>query len=54
MHNRGGNYNPEGRRLEFGEKAKNYTIKMYSWEPPLVKEYLKKIREEKLEELKQK
>ena len=36
------------RTLKFGERAKICTIRLYSWEKKLVKEFLKKIREEKL------
>lgn len=40
------------KNLVFGEKAKNYTFKLYSWEKVLVKAYIKLIREKKKKELK--
>lgn len=38
-----------GKKAIFGEIAKNVTFKLYSWEKPLVKEYLKHIRKIRLE-----
>ena len=42
------------KNLVFGEKAKNHTIKLYSWEKSLVKEFLKKIRDKKRKEIRRK
>lgn len=42
------------RTLKFGEHAKICTIRLYSWEKNLVKEFLKKIREDKIKYLQNK
>lgn len=39
------------KNLVFGEKAKNVTIKLYSWEKAIVKSFIKTIRKEKKEEI---
>ena len=39
------------KNLVFGEKAKNVTIKLYSWEKALVKAYIKPLRAAKRLEL---
>lgn len=39
------------KNLVFGEKAKNVTIKLYSWEKALVKAYIKVLRDKKRKEL---
>ena len=39
------------KNLVFGEKAKNVTIKLYSWEKALVKAYIKTLRAAKRLEL---
>lgn len=38
-----------GKKAIFGEIAKNVTIKLYSWEKPLVKAYIKQLRKIRLE-----
>lgn len=35
----------------FGENAKLWTCRLYSWEKELVREYIKKIRVKKLKEI---
>jgi len=42
------------RNLIFGEHAKLITLRLYSWEKILVKEYIKLIREKKKKELSKK
>ena len=39
------------KNLVFGEKAKNVTIKLYSWEKALVKAYIKVLRIKKRKEI---
>lgn len=39
------------KNLVFGEKAKNTTFKLYSWEKALVRAYLKLIRDRKKQEI---
>lgn len=39
------------KNLVFGEKAKNVTIKLYSWEKVIVKNFIKAIRKQKKEEI---
>jgi len=39
------------KNLVFGEKAKNATFKLYSWEKALVRAYLKLIRDRKKQEI---
>lgn len=39
------------KNLVFGEKAKNATFKLYSWEKALVRAYLKLIRDRKRQEI---
>lgn len=39
------------KNLIFGEKAKNVTIKLYSWEKIPVKNYIKLLRVEKRKEI---
>lgn len=41
------NHNAKGKRAIFGEVAKKYSIRLYSWEREPVKELLKKLREER-------
>lgn len=40
-----------GRRKVFEEYAKNVTMKLYSWEKEPVKQFIKRLREEKLKSL---
>lgn len=40
------------KNLVFGEPAKAVTIRLYSWEKKLVKEFIKLLRKKKREELK--
>lgn len=39
------------KNLVFGEKAKNVTMKLYSWEKVLVKAYIKVLRQKKRKEI---
>ena len=39
------------KNLVFGEPAKLVTIRMYSWEKPLVKEFIKNLRIKKRKEI---
>lgn len=39
------------KNLVFGEKAKNVTMKLYSWEKALVKAYIKVLRLKKRKEI---
>lgn len=39
------------KNLVFGEKAKNVTIKLYSWEKAIVKNFIKALRKQKKEEI---
>lgn len=39
------------KNLVFGEKAKNVTMKLYSWEKALIKAYIKFLRDKKRKEL---
>ena len=40
-----------GRKPLFGECAKAVTLRLYSWEKQLVKEFIKKIREKRRNKL---
>lgn len=39
------------KKLVFGEKAKITTMRLYSWEKKLVREYVLKLRKTKMETL---
>ena len=39
------------KNLVFGERAKNVTMKLYSWEKALVKAYIKMLRDRKKKEI---
>lgn len=39
------------KNLVFGEKAKMCSIRLYSWEKTLVRNFIKKLREQKKQEL---
>lgn len=40
------NYNAKGKQCKYGEKAKNTTFKLYSWEIEKVRAFIKQMRAE--------
>lgn len=45
-------YKPTGKKAIFGEIAQTKAFRLYSWEIEPVKEFIKKMREEKRKQLK--